>query len=285
MILIGFIAYRATKNFSDYILGGRSLGSFVTRVVGGRLDMSGWLLMGLPGAIFVAGLSESWIAIGLIVGAWLNWIFVAGRLRAHRAQPQRADAAGLLHRFEDESRMLRIFSALVILVFFTIYCARAWSPVRDCSSPPWHAVRVRTVVGAAATILYVFIGGFLAVSWTDTVQATLMIFCAADHPGVRHPRPRRHGHRDGHYRSVEPGQLRHVPRTVLCRDHFAAGVGLGYFGQPHILVRFMAADSIKTIPNARRIGMTWMILTLAGAVAVGFSASPTSPITRTRPVR
>ena len=125
MILIGFIAYRATKNFSDYILGGRSLGSFVTALSAGASDMSGWLLMGLPGAIFVAGLSESWIAIGLIIGAWLNWLFVAGRLRVHTEHNHNALTLPdyFSHRFEDESRMLRIFSALVILVFFTIYCA------------------------------------------------------------------------------------------------------------------------------------------------------------------
>jgi len=238
MILIGFIAYRATKNFSDYILGGRSLGSFVTALSAGASDMSGWLLMGLPGAIFVAGLSESWIAIGLIIGAWLNWLFVAGRLRVHTEHNHNALTLPdyFSHRFEDESRMLRIFSALVILVFFTIYCASGVvAGARLFESTFGMPYEYALWVGAAATILYVFIGGFLAVSWTDTVQATLMIFA-----------------------------LSFVAIISLL------AWGLGYFGQPHILVRFMAADSIKTIPNARRIGMTWMILTLAGAVAVGF---------------
>jgi Na+/proline symporter len=102
MLLIGFIAYRATKNFDDYILGGRSLGSFVTALSAGASDMSGWLLMGLPGAIFVAGLSESWIAIGLIAGAWLNWLFVAGRLRVHTERNKNALTLPdyFSHRFE-----------------------------------------------------------------------------------------------------------------------------------------------------------------------------------------
>ena len=125
MVMIGLFAYRSTRNFDDYILGGRSLGSFVTALSAGASDMSGWLLMGLPGAIFVAGLSESWIAIGLIVGAWLNWLFVAGRLRVHTEHNHNALTLPdyFTHRFEDGSRLLRIFSALVILVFFTIYCA------------------------------------------------------------------------------------------------------------------------------------------------------------------
>ncbi|WP_448132199.1 sodium/proline symporter PutP [Stutzerimonas chloritidismutans] len=273
MILIGFIAYRATKNFSDYILGGRSLGSFVTALSAGASDMSGWLLMGLPGAIFVAGLSESWIAIGLIVGAWLNWLFVAGRLRVHTEHNHNALTLPdyFSHRFEDESRMLRIFSALVILVFFTIYCASGVvAGARLFESTFGMPYEYALWVGAAATILYVFIGGFLAVSWTDTVQATLMIFALLITPV---------------FVILALGDMGTAMATIEAQNpanfdmflglSFVAIIsllawGLGYFGQPHILVRFMAADSIKTIPNARRIGMTWMILTLAGAVAVGF---------------
>lgn len=125
MVLIGFIAWRSTKNFDDYILGGRSLGPFVTALSAGASDMSGWLLMGLPGAIFISGISESWIAIGLTLGAWINWKLVAGRL----AGAYRGDNNALTlpdyftGRFEDKSRVLRIISALVILLFFTIYCA------------------------------------------------------------------------------------------------------------------------------------------------------------------
>jgi len=273
MILIGFIAYRATKNFSDYILGGRSLDSFVTALSAGASDMSGWLLMGLPGAIFVAGLSESWIAIGLIIGAWLNWLFVAGRLRVHTEHNHNALTLPdyFSHRFEDESRMLRIFSALVILVFFTIYCASGVvAGARLFESTFGMPYEYALWVGAAATILYVFIGGFLAVSWTDTVQATLMIFALLITPL---------------FVILALGDMGTVMATIEAQNpanfdmfrglSFVAIIsllawGLGYFGQPHILVRFMAADSIKTIPNARRIGMTWMILTLAGAVAVGF---------------
>ncbi|EQM75885.1 sodium/proline symporter PutP [Stutzerimonas stutzeri] len=273
MILIGFTAYRATKNFDDYILGGRSLGSFVTALSAGASDMSGWLLMGLPGAVFVAGLSESWIAIGLIAGAWLNWIFVAGRLRVHTEHNHNALTLPdyFSHRFEDTSRLLRIFSALVILVFFTIYCASGIvAGARLFESTFGMSYDTALWVGAAATIIYVFVGGFLAVSWTDTVQATLMIFALLITPL---------------FVILSLGDMSTVMDTIAAQDpsnfdmfkglSFIAiisllGWGLGYFGQPHILVRFMAADSVKTIPNARRIGMTWMILTLAGAVTVGF---------------
>src|SRR5690606_33788869 len=179
MVLIGLVAYLRTKNLSDYILGGRSLGSFVTALSAGASDMSGWLLMGLPGAIFVAGISESWIAIGLIIGAWLNWLFVAGRLRVQTEHNGNALTLPdfFTNRFEDTSKVLRIFSALVILVFFTIYCASGVvAGGRPLETTFGLSYGTALWVGAAATILYVFIGGFLAVSWTDTVQATMMIF-------------------------------------------------------------------------------------------------------------
>jgi sodium/proline symporter len=273
MVLIGFIAYRATKNFDDYILGGRSLGSYVTALSAGASDMSGWLLLGLPGAIFVSGLSESWIAIGLIIGAWLNWQFVAGRLRVHTEHNHNALTLPdyFTHRFEDKSRLLRIFSALVILVFFTIYCASGVvAGARLFETTFGLPYDTALWVGAAATILYVFVGGFLAVSWTDTVQATLMIFALLITPL---------------FVVLALGDFGAAMDTIAMQDpanfdmfrglSFIAiisllGWGLGYFGQPHILVRFMAASSVKAIPNARRIGMTWMILCLGGAVAVGF---------------
>jgi len=258
MILIGFTAYRATKNFDDYILGGRSIGSFVTALSAGASDMSGWLLMGLPGAIFVAGLSESWIAIGLIAGAWLNWLFVAGRLRVHTEHNHNALTLPdyFSHRFEDHSRLLRIFSALVILMFFTIYCASGVvAGARLFESTFGMEYGTALWVGAAATILYVFIGGFLAVSWTDTVQATLMIFALLITPL---------------FVILALGDMGAAMETIAAQDpsnfdmfkglSFIAiisllGWGLGYFGQPHILVRFMAADSaVEAHDPQRRTG-------------------------------
>ncbi|MBF0675680.1 sodium/proline symporter PutP [Pseudomonas sp.] len=273
MVLIGFIAYRATKNFDDYILGGRSLGSFVTALSAGASDMSGWLLLGLPGAIFVSGLSESWIAIGLIIGAWLNWQFVAGRLRVHTEHNHNALTLPdyFTHRFEDKSRLLRIFSALVILVFFTIYCASGVvAGARLFETTFGLPYDTALWVGAAATILYVFVGGFLAVSWTDTVQASLMIFALLITPLFVVLALGDFGAAMDTIAAQNPANFDMFRGLSFIAIISLLGWGLGYFGQPHILVRFMAASSVKAIPNARRIGMTWMILCLAGAVAVGF---------------
>ncbi|WP_312981444.1 sodium/proline symporter PutP [Atlantibacter sp.] len=273
MIMIGFIAWRSTKNFDDYILGGRRLGSLVTALSAGASDMSGWLLMGLPGAIFIAGISESWIAIGLTVGAWINWKLVAGRLRVHTEYNNNALTLPdyFTGRFEDNSRVLRIISAVVILVFFTIYCASGIvAGARLFESTFGMSYETALWAGAAATILYTFIGGFLAVSWTDTVQASLMIFALILTPVIVIFAV------GGLGDSMEVIKQKSIENVDMLKGlNLVAiislmGWGLGYFGQPHILARFMAADSHHTIVNARRISMTWMILCLAGAVAVGF---------------
>ncbi len=273
MVLIGFIAYRSTKNFDDYILGGRSLGSVVTALSAGASDMSGWLLMGLPGAIFLSGISESWIAIGLTIGAWLNWKIVAGRLRV---QTEHHDNALTLpdffsSRFEDTSKMLRVISALIILVFFTIYCASGIvAGARLFEITFGMSYETALWAGAAATIVYTFVGGFLAVSWTDTVQASLMFFALILTPVVVILSV---GGLSDSLQVIQAKSLENI--DMLKNLNFVAvisllGWGLGYFGQPHILARFMAADSHRSIRSARRIGMIWMILCLAGAVAVGF---------------
>ncbi|WP_137818860.1 sodium/proline symporter PutP [Pseudomonas sp. 2FG] len=273
MVLIGLFAYLRTKNLSDYILGGRSLGSFVTALSAGASDMSGWLLMGLPGAVYLSGLSESWIAIGLIVGAYLNWLFVAGRLRVQTEHNGNALTLPdyFTNRFEDTSRVLRIFSAVVILVFFTIYCASGVvAGARLFESTFGMSYQTALWAGAAATIAYTFVGGFLAVSWTDTVQASLMIFALILTPIVVMLAT---GGVDPTFAAIalqDPTNFDMLKGASFVGVISLMGWGLGYFGQPHILARFMAADSVKSIPAARRISMTWMILCLGGAVAVGF---------------
>ena len=278
MLGIGWLGYFSTKNLSDYILGGRSLGSFVTALSAGASDMSGWLLMGLPGAIYLSGLSESWIAIGLIAGAYLNWRFVAGRLRLYTERAGNALTLPdyLSNRFEDHSNVLRIVTALVILVFFTLYCASGVvAGARLFENMFGMPYSTALWVGALCTIAYVFIGGFLAVSWTDTIQASMMITALILVPIMAYLAMQG---------QLQPGQdwtsVMQPQQFDLFRGASFVGIislmawGLGYFGQPHILVRFMAASSVKTIPSARRISMTWMILCLAGAVAVGFIGIP-----------
>ena len=179
MVAIGFIAWRRTRNFDDYILGGRSLGGYVTALSAGASDMSGWLLLGLPGAMYAGGLSEAWIGFGLILGAYLNWRFVAGPLRVYTERTENALTLPdyFTTRFAEGGRLLRIIAALVILVFFAVYAASGIvAGARLFESVFGLPYGQALWWGAAATILYTLVGGFLAVSWTDTVQATLMLF-------------------------------------------------------------------------------------------------------------
>lgn len=273
VLIIGLFGYFSTRNLSDYILGGRSLGSFVTALSAGASDMSGWLLMGLPGAVFLHGISESWLAIGLIIGAWCNWKFVAGRLRSYTEKCSDALTLPdyLTARFEDKSNVIRIVTAIVILIFFTLYCASgAVAGAKLFQSIFGLPYSYALWVGTSATILYVFIGGFLAISWTDTLQASLMFIALVVVPSMVVFGNGGVTININHIYNMNHNYLNMQNHLHIVTIISLLAWGLGYFGQPHILVRFMAASSVKTIPNARRIGMTWMTLCLSGAVAVGF---------------
>lgn len=273
MVGIGFVAWRSINSLDDYILGGRNLGSLVTALSAGASDMSGWLLLGLPGALYLGGASESWIAVGLVIGAWCNWNYVAAPLRVYTERSNNALTLPdyFTQRFEDRSRLLRIISAVIILVFFAIYSASGIVAGARLFESVFHVPYAQALwIGAGATILYTLAGGFLAVSWTDTVQAMLMIFALILTPVMVILA----------VGGVEPSMALIAQSDPANLDFFRGGTlvgivsllawGLGYFGQPHILARFMAAESAKSIRNARRIGMAWMVLCLLGAMAVGF---------------
>ena len=273
MLIIGIVAARMTSSLNDYVLGGRSLGRVVTALSAGASDMSGWLLMGLPGALFLSGISEAWIAIGLTVGSWCNWKFVAARLRSFTANASDALTLPdyLASRFCDKYRITAVAAAVIILIFFVVYCASGMvSAARLFEQTFEMDYSNALLIGAVSTIFYVFIGGFLAVSWTDTVQATLMIFALLLTPVIM---------------LMDCGGLDAANELIMQQDpelsHFLKGMtvvgflslvgwGLGYMGQPHILVRFMAAGSVRGMGDARRISITWMILCLLGAVLIGY---------------
>ncbi|MDM1347707.1 sodium/proline symporter PutP [Myroides marinus] len=274
---IGVIAYLRTKDFSDYILGGRSFGPLVTALSAGASDMSGWLLMGLPGAIFAKGLSQSWIAIGLTVGAYYNWKLVAGRLRVHTEINNNAlTLPDFFHnRFGKDGQLVKTVSAVTILIFFTIYCASGMVAGARLFETLFHMEYINALyLGALATIAYTFIGGFLAVSWSDTIQASLMLFALILTPVMiilymgGWDAITAYTNEAAIANDISYSSLTHKVSFVAVIS--AAAWGLGYFGQPHILARFMAADSVKTMKSARRIGMSWMILCLGGAVTIGY---------------
>ena len=273
MIVIGLYAARSTSSLKDYVLGGRSLGKVITGLSAGASDMSGWLLMGLPGAFYVAGISQAWIAIGLTIGSWCNWKFVAARLRSFTQNA--SDALTLPDyfsaRFKDKMRITAVISAFVILIFFVVYCASGMvSGARLFEQTFGLDYQNALLIGAVSTILYVCIGGFLAVSWTDAVQATLMIFALVITPVIIIADVGSISEANALVAAKGPDMANILKGTTFIGLISLAGWGLGYMGQPHILVRFMAASTVRGMGGARRISIAWMIFCLLGAVMVGY---------------
>ena len=279
VLAIGFTAYLRTRNISDYILGGRRLGVIVAALSAGASDMSGWLLMGLPGLVYSKGLMALWLAGGLLLGTWLNWTIIAERLRIFSYAAENAITLPefLERRFQDSSRMLRAVSACLILFFFTIYTSSGLVAGGKLFNAVFGIPYIWAVLlGGASILSYTFIGGFLAVSWTDAFQALLMLLALLAVPVLSwHEMPDGGGLEQlllsGREGLLNPFISAQGTAYSLISILSLAAWGLGYFGQPHILARFMAIDSPASIRKARFIGTAWAGLAMAGAVMVGLS--------------
>jgi sodium/proline symporter len=274
MLIVGYLAAKLTSNLSDYVLGGRRLGAGVAALSAGSSDMSGWLMLGLPGAVYASGMGSIWLAIGLSTGAYLNWQFVAKPFRVYTevANDSITVPDYFEHRFADNSKVLRVISAVVILVFFTFYTSSSLVGGAILLEESFNMdYRLALWVGAAVIISYTFFGGFLAASWTDFIQGILMFLAliiipmvAINELGGWSETVATVGNMDTTYLNVYSGATFVSVVSLLAW-------GLGYFGQPHIIVRFMGIKSTKEVPKARLIGMTWMVVSLFGAILVGFS--------------
>lgn len=384
MIAIGFYFWKQTKNPEQFFLGGRNMGPAVSALSAGASDMSSWLLMGLPGALYIAGLLNAWIAIGLSIGAFINWILVAKRLRIYTEVVDNSITIPdyFETRFSDDTHILRLISALVILVFFVFYISSGLIAGAKLFEQTFHIdYSIALIVGASIIVVYTFFGGYLAVCWTDLLQGLLMMIALICVPLVmlyhiggineaktyiqeadsefnssitaitaytndtialnirdiketinnnntsktlEHLESLSHSISElqtmatqetekdidlllqqthailDKYKSLESLQSKQADflretRTLLSnieqtlqakskenKDHFsffngvtwisiisALAWGLGYFGQPHIIVRFMSIRSTKDIPKATFIGISWMVISLIGACLVG----------------
>jgi sodium/proline symporter len=269
MLYIGWYSYKKTSNLTDYMLGGRSLGPAVTALSAGAADMSGWLLMGLPGGIYVSGLASAWIAIGLTVGAYLNWLYVAPRLRSytHVANDSITIPSFLENRFKDDTKLLRIVSGIVILLFFTFYVSSGMVAgavfFQSSFDLDYHT---GLLLVSAVVVAYTLFGGFLAVSYTDFIQGMMMLLALLLVPIIGFAKTGGPAETFDTIRSIDPALLDLFKGTTVLGIISTAAWGLGYFGQPHIITRFMAITSIKETKSARRIGMGWMIFSLIGAI-------------------
>ncbi|MCU7808815.1 MAG: sodium/proline symporter PutP [Candidatus Thiodiazotropha sp. (ex Semelilucina semeliformis)] len=282
ILVIGIIAWRRTRDLSDFILGGRRLGSWVTALSASASDMSGWLLLGLPGYAYAAGLESIWLAVGLLLGTWLNWRLVAAPLRSasERAGNALTLPQYLSNRFHDDSGLIRVVSSLFVLLFFLFYTSSGLVAGGKLFEAVFGLPYIWAVaVGTLTIILYTAFGGFLAVSWTDLFQGLLMAAALVAVPVFALSLT------DGANGTLAAIELQNAelldPFTNAEGD--ALGViaivsllawGLGYFGQPHILARFKAVRDVSLVPQARRIAVTWVFITLTAACLVGMSGIP-----------
>ena len=272
MFSIGIYAYSATKgDLTGFMLGGRNLNPAVTALSAGASDMSGWMLLGLPGAMYISGLSSAWIALGLTLGAYLNYLLVAPRLRVFT---ELLDDAVTIpeyfeRRFDDRGHLIRILSSVVIIIFFAIYTTSgvvAGGKLFESSFGLNYELGL--FITAGVVVAYSTFGGFLAVSTTDFVQGCIMFLALILVPIVTLNQIGSVAQTQHYLMELSPAMLS-LGGGSLLGILSAASWGLGYFGQPHIIVRFMAIRSVREIKVARRIGMSWMIISLTGAIAVG----------------
>lgn len=279
MVAIGIKFYNNTSNLSDYILGGRKLNSWVTAMSAQASDMSGWLLIGLPGTAYViyAGTQEAiWTAIGLMAGTYLNWLFVAKRLRKYTQISNNSLTLPdfFENRFKDKKHFLRTISAIFIVIFFLIYTASQFAAGGKLFATVFGIdYTIGLIIGALIILSYTALGGFTAVCWTDTIQGAIMFFALVLVPIMAVAEMGGVGEVATRLAQLTPESLGFFPEKDGAIDSLllasALGWGLGYFGQPHILVRFMAIESPEMIRKSRIIAMIWVIITLAAAVAIG----------------
>lgn len=274
LIVIGRYYYNKNANMSEYLLDNRKLSPLVTALSAGASDMSGWMLLGMPGAIYATGICSIWIAIGLTIGAWANYKFLAKRLRVYTevASDSITIPDFLENRFKDRTKTLRIISGLLILVFFTVYVSSGMiAGGKTFNSFFGLDFAAGAILTLAIVVFYTFFGGFKAVCITDALQGTLMFLVLILIPIVSYsalsiPND------SSFFNEVAKFDNNHL--DIFYNQSFLGILGLlawgfGYFGQPHIIVRFMAIRSSAELESARKIGISWMALGLLGAVLSG----------------
>ncbi|WP_226700370.1 sodium/proline symporter PutP [Qipengyuania gaetbuli] len=282
MLAIGLWAWRRSTDTSEgYLLAGRNLPPSVAALSAGASDMSGWLLLGLPGALYAAGLVEAWIGIGLFVGAYFNWLIVAPRLRKQTQDLGNALTIPefLANRFPDKAVALRVISALIVVVFFSVYTAAGLVGGGKLFETSFAGLlpdvgmsdyMLGIWITCLVVLAYTMVGGFLAVSLTDFVQGLIMVTALVIMPLVIMFGPG--GSAGGSLTKVPVEGFLSLTQGLTVLGFISAVTwGLGYFGQPHIIVRFMAVRSVEEVKTARNIGMTWMGVALIGAIGIGIA--------------
>lgn len=279
MVFVGAVYMRRNNNSEDYFLGGRNLGGFVAALSAQASDMSGWLLMGLPGAVYAFGTGQAWIAIGLFIGTVCNWLFISARLRRYTIRANNSLTLPMFfeNRFHDRKRILLSVSSIIIVIFFLVYTASALAAGGKLFNSIFKIdYRVALTIGTIVILIYTFMGGFMAVCVTDFIQGTLMLVGLLAVPLIAYSTLsgnisdilNQSGVAGGSASFVNLFENNGEPiRAVDIISNLAWG--LGYFGMPHILVRFMAVRDEKELKKSKTVAIIWVALSLGFACFIG----------------
>ncbi len=273
MVLVGVYSLKQNNSSEDYFLGGRRLNGFVAALSAQASDMSGWLLMGLPGSIYALGTGQIWIAVGLFIGTVLNWLFIATRLRRYTIRANNAVTLPQYfeNRFHDKKRGLLLVSSLAIMIFFLVYTASALAAGGQLFTTVFGIdYHLSLTIGAIVILTYTLLGGFTAVCDTDFIQGTVMLVALLAVPicayGLLSGDLSAATTVDPHYLNpMYDGGDKITAVSILSQLAW----GLGYCGMPHILVRFMAVKSDKELNKAKSVGIIWVALSLFFACVIG----------------
>lgn len=275
LMAIGVYFYVKTDTHEEYILGGRGVGYWVTAMSAQASDMSGWLLLGLPGAVYLSGLKQIWVIIGLTIGTYINWKLVAPRLRMQTEEHEALTIPTFISRKSNDTKgYVKTFSAIVILFFFTIYSASGLvSNGKLFESLLGIDYRLGVLIGGGTIIFYTFLGGYLAGVWTDFFQGILMFFAIIIVPVVAYFAVGGSGAIDVAMtqKNISINLLKYPEALSIPVIISGLGWGLGYFGQPHIIVKFMSIKSVDELWKARLIAMVWVVISLVGSIAIGLT--------------
>ena len=281
MLGIGFFFSKRQESLGDYYLGGRRMNKWVVALSAQASDMSGWLLMGLPGAIYVGGFSEAWIGIGLLIGTYLNWKFVAHRLRvySHACKDSITIPDFINNRFRDPTGISRIVAAVIILVFFTFYTASGFVSCAKLFTSTFGIPETVSFLGLTMTgyslclwiggivvVSYTLLGGYMAVCWTDFIQGSLMFVAIVLVPAIVVCNAGGFASTVDALNAINPYLQSLFTNASTAKAAGFIGLascmawGLGYFGMPHILVRFMSINNPAEVKGSRRIAMSWVTI-------------------------
>lgn len=274
LFLIGFISYRGHKTADDFIIGGRSLNYWLTAMAAHASDMSSWLFMGFPAVIFTGGLFNSWLAIGLCLFMLLNWLIVAPKIRVQTEQYNSLTFSSFFEsHFHDTSGLIRIFTAILSFIFYTIYISAGIVGlgilVNSLFSIEYH---LAISVGIFVIVPYLFIGGYTTLAWIDLFQGLFLLLVIVAVPLIALPRV-------GGFQGISAAvSAHHLSLSMIPNPSFKSlitilfsicGWGIGYFGQPHIVTKFMGIRQVSHIKKSMMVGMTWQVIALGSATLIG----------------